>query len=109
MSSADGGEACARRPMHVDYAPSREVALERSRGFRFDLCPRGIGNGGKLSMQIIHGGCLLSANRCPANQRSRARAERLGPPARRRPLQQEAGRRLRFPKKSRKARKTGFP
>ena len=59
VAGADGGEAGARRPLHVDHAPSGEVALERARCFLFDLGPRRIGNGGKLAMQIIHGGCLL--------------------------------------------------
>ena len=44
----------AGRPLHVDDAPSGKVALERARCFLFDLSPGGIGNGGKLAMEIIH-------------------------------------------------------
>ena len=59
VAGADGREAGARRPLHVDDAPSGKVALERARCFLFDLSPCRIGNGGKLAMQIIHVGCLL--------------------------------------------------
>ena len=59
VAGADGGEAGAARPLHVDHAPAGEVALERARGFLFDLRPGRVGNRGKLAMQIIHAGCLL--------------------------------------------------
>ncbi len=56
MSGADGGESCAGRAVHVDYAPAGQVALKGARCFLFDLRPGGIGNRGELAMQIIHGG-----------------------------------------------------
>ena len=59
VAGADGGEAGAARPLHVDHAPSGQVALERARRLLFDLRPGRIGDGGKLAMQVIHVGCLL--------------------------------------------------
>jgi hypothetical protein len=59
VAGADGGNAGAARPLDVDDAPTGEIALERARGFFLDLRLCGIGNGGKLAMQVIHAGCLL--------------------------------------------------
>ena len=59
MAGADGGQAGAARPVHVDDAPSGKVALEGARRLLLDLGPRGVGDRGELAMQVIHAGCLL--------------------------------------------------
>ena len=59
VACTDSRKADTARPVHIDHAPSGEVALERARCLFFDLSPRRIGNGGKLAMQIIHAGCFL--------------------------------------------------
>ena len=59
VAGADGGQRGAARRMHVDHAPSGEIALERARGFFLDLRPGRVGNGGELAMQVIHAGYLL--------------------------------------------------
>ena len=50
VAGADGRETGAPRSLHVDDAPSGEIALERACCFLFDLRPGRIGNGGKLAM-----------------------------------------------------------
>ncbi len=57
-----------RRTVDVHHTSRREVPLQRSRGFVFDLRPRLLGDGRKLSVQVIHvaelpSGCRSTA--CP--------------------------------------------
>src|ERR1700722_11659278 len=59
VAGADSREQGASRPVQVDDAPSGEIALERARGFLFDLSPCRIRNGSKLAMEIIHVAALL--------------------------------------------------
>ena len=59
VAGADGGQPGPPRRLHVDHAPSGQVALERARRLFLDLRPGRIGNGSELAMQVIHVGCLL--------------------------------------------------
>jgi hypothetical protein len=59
VAGADCGKGDAARALHVDHAPSGEMALEGARRLPLDVRPRRIGNRGKLAMKIIHAGFLL--------------------------------------------------
>ena len=51
------------RSLHVDDAAAGEMAFKRARYFLFDLRPGGVGDGGELTMKIIHVEFLLLGNR----------------------------------------------
>ena len=59
MSGADGRERRPGRALRIDNTPRREIALQRSRGFFFDLSPGFIGYRRKFTVQIVHHGFPL--------------------------------------------------
>src|SRR5262249_156577 len=71
MARTDGPECRSRRSTYVNRSPACKVALERTCDFLFDLFPCGVGNRGKLAVQIIHVRSLLLGIRYPTNYRSR--------------------------------------
>src|SRR5262249_14150310 len=59
VPGADGGKADTARRVHVNHAPSGEIALKGARRLLFDIRPRRFGNRGKLAVKVIHSDFLL--------------------------------------------------
>ena len=59
VPGADGRQRHAARPMHIDDAPRRQIALQRARYLLLDVGPRRVRDRGEFAMQVIHETDLL--------------------------------------------------